>query len=95
MLIIKGICLLLSHLPTSYTIVRAVRLTAITLFVYSTLFILLFPQKNGNGLVQSYDYTNPFPFIMIVEAQPAATASCFCWQTGVLGAHEGLFPLNG
>ena len=32
MLIIKGICLLLSHLRTSYTIVRAVRLTAITIF---------------------------------------------------------------
>ena len=50
MLIIKGICLLLSHLPTSYTIVRAVRLTAITLFVYSTLFILLFPKKTETGL---------------------------------------------
>ena len=26
--------------------------------------------------------------------QPAATASCSCWHTGVLGPHEGLFPLN-
>ena len=48
--------------------------------------MLLFPPKNENGLVQSYDYTNPFPFIIIGEAasqqpqHPAFVGRLECWE---------------
>ena len=49
MLIIKGICLLLSCLPTSHTTVRAVRHTAVSRFFHLTMCGKLFsviPQTN-------------------------------------------------
>ena len=66
-----------------------------SLFVYSTLFILLFPPKKRKRACAVLWLHKPVSFHNYRGGgQPAATASCFCWQTGMLGAHEGLLPLD-